>query len=135
MWPFDRVADLETAKAGAIGRARDAHVDVMRRAFRAALRPAVWFARGAWWLLRAWMQHQERLKARRELERMDDHQLRDIGISRADIGYVVTHGRGMDLRSIASPGLPSRSAADPSPAVPLRRRGERHAATCNAACR
>jgi uncharacterized protein YjiS (DUF1127 family) len=34
-------------------------------------------------------------KAARDLERLDDRMLRDIGVSRTEIGHVVRHGRGV----------------------------------------
>jgi uncharacterized protein YjiS (DUF1127 family) len=39
--------------------------------------------------------HLRRLSAARELERLDDRMLKDIGISRSDISRVVRYGRGM----------------------------------------
>ena len=42
------------------------------------------------WLI-AWIAHQERQAARKMLLGFNDRQLRDIGISRSQIDYVVDH--------------------------------------------
>jgi len=45
---------------------------------------------GAW---RAFRRHREIALATRALAEMDDRSLKDIGLSRADIGYAARHGR------------------------------------------
>lgn len=64
-----------------------------RIADRGASRAAAPFARFAGALLRrplaAWRRHRDE----QLLQALNDHQLRDIGISRADIGHVAQYGR------------------------------------------
>lgn len=45
------------------------------------------------WLARRWRRFVGRRRAVRLLAAADDHMLKDIGISRSDIDYVVRHGR------------------------------------------
>ncbi len=44
--------------------------------------------------LAALAQRRLRRRAMQELERLDDRILRDIGVTRSEIGYVVRYGRG-----------------------------------------
>jgi uncharacterized protein YjiS (DUF1127 family) len=56
-----------------------------------ALAKAVLAAAGKWW--RAYIVRRARNAAVRELHALDDRMLRDIGVSRSEIEWVVVHGR------------------------------------------
>ncbi len=70
----------------------------MRRAILGALRR-----------LRAWRKHR---LAIRELERLDDHLLADIGLDRGRIRYVVEGLTGAPARPAREPGLASTRCLD-----------------------
>src|SRR5262249_51222918 len=61
-------------------------VDVVRRGLRTAAW-AVLVAAGSWW--RAYLRRRERNAAVRELHGLDDRMLKDIGINRSEIEWVV----------------------------------------------
>jgi uncharacterized protein YjiS (DUF1127 family) len=48
-------------------------------------------ATGKWW--RAYTIRRARIAAIRELHTLDDHMLKDIGLSRSEIDWVLVHGR------------------------------------------
>lgn len=134
MSPYDEIPSPETATALGIRRADDARNGARRAAAASAL-PPVWLARGARWLWRAWLRSRERKAAREELLRMDDRQLRDIGITRTEIEHVFTPRRGIALRATSSGGVPLRSGPTLGRAAPLwGQRKVRHAGTEQAAC-
>jgi uncharacterized protein YjiS (DUF1127 family) len=59
------------------------------------------------WLARRWRRFVGTKRAARLLAAADDHMLKDIGISRSDIDYVVRHGRpraGSQSRTTLSRG-------------------------------
>src|SRR5262249_44501564 len=64
-----------------------------------ALAKAVTAAAGKWW--RADTIRRAHLAAVSELHALDDRTLRDIGVSRSEIKWVVLHGREMSLQSTA----------------------------------
>lgn len=75
-------------------RARSAEIyrlaGIMKRGAAAGVRRTV--AAGA--RLVSWVERKRQMRAaRRELERMDDHMLNDLGITRADIAEVVRYGK------------------------------------------
>src|SRR5262245_46921505 len=55
------------------------------------LAKAVIAATGKWW--RAYTIRRARIAAIRELHTLDDHMLKDIGLSRSEVDWVVVHGR------------------------------------------
>jgi uncharacterized protein YjiS (DUF1127 family) len=84
-WDKARARILRRADA-ARARALRGLVDVVRR----GLRTAAWallVAAGSWW--RAYLRRRERNAAVRELHGLDDRTLKDIGINRSEIEWVV----------------------------------------------
>jgi uncharacterized protein YjiS (DUF1127 family) len=84
-WDKARARILRRAEA-ARARALRGLVDVVRR----GLRTAAWallVAAGSWW--RAYLRRRERNAAVRELHGLDDRTLKDIGINRSEIEWVV----------------------------------------------
>ena len=73
-----------------------------------ALAKAVIAAAGKWW--RAHTIRRARIAAIRELHALDDHTLRDIGVSRSEIEWVVVYGR--DAPPWASPARGRGSAKE-----------------------
>jgi len=55
------------------------------------LAKAVIAATGKWW--RAYTIRRARIAAIRELHTLDDHMLKDIGLSRSEIDWMLVHGR------------------------------------------
>src|SRR5262245_41583192 len=78
-----------------------------------ALAKAVIAAAGKWW--RAYALRRARNAAVREVHALDDRTLRDIGVSRSEIEWVVTHGREAPWFHWASP--PQNTAALEVPAM------------------
>jgi uncharacterized protein YjiS (DUF1127 family) len=106
---------------------RQAHAD-RAKAMRAALRkPAVWLWNTATWLAKALVRLgaayvDQRRYGRQvaELQALSDYALKDMGIRRSEIHWVVRHGRELpDLRAPAKPRLAVRAdpVAGPAPRV------------------
>ena len=92
---------------------RQAHAD-RAKAMRAVLRkPVVWLWNAATWLAKAFVRLgaayvDQRRYGRQiaELQAFSDHELKDIGVRRSEIYWVVHHGRELpDLRVPAKPRL------------------------------
>jgi len=85
--------EWERAQQRIIGRAQAARARALRELARAVLRPVATLAAaaaataGKWW--RAYALRRERNAAVRELRALDDRTLKDIGISRSEIDWVV----------------------------------------------
>src|SRR5262245_64226252 len=85
--------EWERARQRIIGRAQAARARALREFARAVLRPvatlaaAVAATAGKWW--RAHALRRERNAAVRELRALDDRMLKDIGINRSEIEWVV----------------------------------------------
>src|SRR6516225_9668223 len=78
--------EWERARQRIIGRAQAARARALRELARAVLRPVATTA-GKWW--RAYALRRERNAAARELRALDDRALKDIGINRSEIEWVV----------------------------------------------
>jgi len=82
------------------------------------LAKAVIAATGKWW--RAYTIRRARIAAIRELHTLDDHMLKDIGLSRSEIDWVVVHGRDAPRVHWASQSRSSHTSS--SAEKPLRTR-------------
>jgi uncharacterized protein YjiS (DUF1127 family) len=96
------------------------------KAMRAALRkPVVWLWNAATWLAGALVRlgaaYVDRRRYRRqidELHALSDYELKDIGLRRSEIYWVVHHGRELpDLRTPAKPRLAAQADPVAAPAV------------------
>jgi uncharacterized protein YjiS (DUF1127 family) len=111
------------ARRRIIGRAQAARARALRDLARAVLRPvatlaaAVAATAGKWW--RAYALRRERNAAVRELRALDDRTLKDIGINRCEIEWVVD---GKTTRDCGTrPSRPTVLAGAIRPRAPVRR--------------
>ena len=115
--------EWDKARARILRRAEAARARALREFAAALLRPlrtAPWAAAaaaGTWW--RAYIRRRERNAAVRELRALDDRALKDIGITRGEIEWVVD---GEDARACATrPSRPTVRAG----AIPPRAQAQR----------
>jgi len=94
----------------------EAHRDRKRAIAAAFIAAGTWIGHGLLRLLGV----DPTTRARRELEGMSDDLLRDMGISRSDIAYVVSHGRdeAEEQSGTTIIALPQRPPATTAPICP-----------------
>jgi len=94
----------------------EAHRDRKRASTAAFIAAGTWIGHGLLRLLGA----DPTTRARRELEGMSDDLLHDMGISRSDIAYVVSHGRDgtEEQPGTAIIALPQRPPSNNGPDLP-----------------